>query len=188
MTKSEQQVVNRHLANPEIISPCSSKNMWTPLRKEIEDTRTKFNLQDTLTSVGLNEWKDIEDNLYDTFAIITWHGTRPTWIWERLKVDSFGIVTDGQPHRLLNRLVDIKTDLFLFLNETVNERDKLWIYEGTIEPIQKLLEETVGIDEVIIVDKKYNWILCINHHDNIIAGGQLMIDRLKRLQTELTQH
>jgi len=160
--------------------------MWTTLRKEIEKTRTEFHLQDCVKPVGLNEWSDLEDRLYDTFTIITSHKSRPTWIWERLKVENFGIATDGQSYRLLNRLVDNKTDLFLFLNETVNERDKVWIYEGTIESIQKLLEETVGIDEVIIVDKKYNWILCVTHHNNIVVGGQLMVEKLKGLQKELT--
>jgi hypothetical protein len=65
-------------------------------------------------------------------------------------------------------------------------RDKFWIYEGTIAPIQKLIEETVGIDEVIIIDKKYHWILSITHHDSIVVGGQPVIDRLKSLRTELT--
>ena len=162
--------------------------MWTTLRQEIEKTRTEFHLQDELKPVGLNEWIDIEDKLYGDFATITSNRSRPTWIWERLKVDNFGMVTDGRPYQFLKRLIDTDTELFLFLNETVNERDKFWIYEGTIEPIQKIIEETVGIDEVIIVDKKYNWILCINHHDSIIVGGQPMVDRLKRLQTELTAH
>lgn len=158
--------------------------MWTNLRQEIEKTRTKFHIYDQLIPVGLNEWKDIEDKLYDTFSTNTSHTSRPTWIWERLKVDSFEIRTDGRPYQLLNRLIDDKADLFLFLNESVNERDKLWIYEGTIRPIQRVLEETVGIDEVIIIDKKYNWILCVNHHDSIIVGGRLMVDKLKRLQAE----
>jgi hypothetical protein len=160
--------------------------MWTTLRQEIEKTRTEFHLQDNLKSVGLNEWTDIEDKLYENFATITSHRSRPTWIWERLKVENLGMATDGQPYQFLDRLIDKNTDLFLFLNEAVNERDKFWIYQGTIEPIQKLIEETVGIDEVIVVDKKYNWILCINHHDSIVVGGQLMVDRLKKLQTELT--
>jgi hypothetical protein len=159
--------------------------MWTSFRQEIEKTRTQFHLQDNLKPVGLNEWTEIEDRLYDNFAIITSHRSRPTWIWERLKVQSFGMATHGQPYQFLNRLVDTNTQLFLFLNETVNGRDKLWIYHGTIEAIQKLLEETVGIDEVIIIDEKYDWILCITHHDSIVVGGQLMIDKLKRLQTEL---
>jgi hypothetical protein len=160
--------------------------MWTALRQEIEKTRTEFHLQDSVKPVGLDEWREIEDKLYDNFATITSHRSRPTWIWERLKVESLGMATDGQPYQFLTRLVDTDTELFLFLNETVNERDKFWIYQGTIALIQKLIEETVGIDEVIIIDKKYNWILCITHHDSIVVGGQPMIDRLKSLRTELT--
>jgi hypothetical protein len=160
--------------------------MWSTLRQEIEKTRTEFHLQDILKPVGISEWKDIEDKLYDTFAIITTHRSRPTWIWERLIVENFGMAVDGQPHQFLSRLVDANTELFLFLNETVNERDKFWIYQGTIQPIRTLIEETVGIDEVIIIDRRYSWILCINHHDNIIVAGQPMVDRLKKLQSEVT--
>ncbi|GHN00431.1 hypothetical protein WSM22_19200 [Cytophagales bacterium WSM2-2] len=155
--------------------------MWTQLRQEIEKTRTEFHLQDRLKSVGLDEWKDIEERLYNTFSVAKSHRTRPTWIWENLKVDNLGIATDGQPYQLLDKLIDPGVDLFLFLNETVNEKDKFWIYEGRVEAVKKVIEETIGIDEVIIIDKKYNWILCVNHHDVVIVGGQLMVDRLKNL-------
>jgi len=79
--------------------------MWTTLRQEIEKTRTELHLKDRLKPGGLNEWKGIEDRLYDTFSIITVHNSRPTWIWENLKVDNFGIATEGQPYRLLNQLL-----------------------------------------------------------------------------------
>lgn len=160
--------------------------MWAPLRQEIEKTRIEFHLQDQLKPVGLDEWKDIEDKLYDNFVSITSHRSRTTWIWERLKVENAGMATDGQPYQFLNQLIDTNTELFLFLNETVNERSKFWIYQGMIESIQKLIEETVGINEIIIVDKKYTWILCINHHDIIVVGGNLMVARLKKLQEDLT--
>jgi hypothetical protein len=45
--------------------------MWTPLRKEIEKIRNDVDLTDRIVPVGLNEWKSIEDKVYDTFCEIS---------------------------------------------------------------------------------------------------------------------
>ena len=155
--------------------------MCTPLRNEVEKVRKDFGLMEKLKPVGLNEWRPIENKVYDTFCILTSHKSRPTWIWEALKVENWGIRTERKPSILLDRLIDHDKGLFLLLNE----RHKFWVYEGTLRPIQTIIQECVEIDEVVIVNKKFDWILFINHHDDIIAGGPQMVVKLKALQNEL---
>lgn len=157
--------------------------MWTPLRQEIEKIRNNFDLTDKIVPVGLSEWKSIEDKVYDTFCGIPHNHSRPVWIWENLKVESIGINPEKHADQLLGKIIDENEQFFLLLNETVNEADKFWIYESTVQPIQAVLSEASEIDEVTIVDKKFNWILCINHHNAIVGGGEKMIRKLRELQT-----
>jgi hypothetical protein len=135
--------------------------------------------------VGLYEWKSIEDKVYDTFCGIPHHHSRPGWIWENLKVESAGINLEKHAYLLLDKIIDKDEQLFLLLNETVSEANKFWIYESTVQSIQAVLSEASEIDEVTIVDKKFNWILCINHHNAIVVGGEKMIRKLREVQTTL---
>jgi hypothetical protein len=157
--------------------------MWTELRKEIEKVRTDFGLTTAFRPTGLNEWKDVEDKVYSTFCDIRHYKTRPVWIWENLKGEIFSVSGDNQSYNQLDKIIDDNEQLFILLNESVNMSDKFWIYESTIKPLQTIISESVYIDEVTIVDKKFNWILCINHHDNIIVSGQKITERLKQFQT-----
>lgn len=159
--------------------------MWTPLRQEIEKIRKDFDLTDKIVPVGLYEWKGIEDKVYYSFCEISHSHSRPVWIWENLKVESAGINPDKHAYLLLDKIIDKDEQLFLLLNETVNEADKFWIYESTVQPIQTIISEASEIDEVTIVDKKYSWVLCINHHNTIIGGGDKMIKKLRETQASL---
>ena len=159
--------------------------MWTPLRQEIDKIIREHNLIDSIWAVSLSDWKSIESTVYDRFYDTKTHRYRSAQIWESLKVVRTGLQTALHPFSVLDRFIDHNTGVYLLLNETINEHDKFWIYEGTILPLQVLISESEYTDEVTIVDKKFNWILCINHHDMIVVGGQEMVDKLERLRTEL---
>lgn len=160
--------------------------MWTPLRQEIEKIRKDFDLTGKIVPVGLSEWRSIEDKVYDTFCRIPHNHSRPVWIWENLKVERIGINPEKHAYLLLDKIIDKDEQLFLLLNETVNEADKFWIYESTVQPIQTVISEISGIDEVTIVDKKFSWILCVNHHNAIIGGGDKVIKKLRKIQAILS--
>ena len=160
--------------------------MWTPLRQEIEKIRNDFNLTDKILPVSLSEWRCIEDKVYSTFCGISNNHSRPVWIWENLKVESIGINPEKHAYLLLGKIIDKDEQLFLLLNETVNEANKFWIYESTVQSIQTVMSEASEIDEITIVDKKFSWILCINHHNTIIGGGDKVIKKLKKIQAILS--
>ena len=42
---------------------------------------------------------------------------------------------------------------------------KMWIYEGWVREIVRLLHEEVFDGEYCVIGKKYGWMLCVNHHD-----------------------
>ncbi|MFN8145166.1 MAG: DUF6756 family protein [Bacteroidia bacterium] len=156
--------------------------MWTDLRKEIEKIRKDFDLTDhQFKTLGLNDWQEIEEKVYRTFCKLTNNNSRPVWLWNSFKLDTFSISVEQKSFKYLDKLIDHGETIWFFVNESVKEADKFWFYQGQIKPIQKIIAEACYIDELYLVSKKYDWILCINHHDILIASGQTMPDKLRQL-------
>ena len=72
------------------------------------------------------------------------------------------------------------------LNNTVNESTKFWLYEGRVEAIQQIISECCLLDEIYLISKKYEWLLCINHHDVLYATGGNMPAKLRQLEATLS--
>ena len=162
--------------------------MWTELRKEIEKIRKDFGLTDIqFQPVSLQDWQEIEDKIYQTFCKLTHHTSRPVWLWEHFKLDTFAVTIEPKPYLYLDKLIDENETVWFFVNESVNETDKFWFYQGQVKPIQTIIGEACNIDELYLVSKKYDWILCINHHSVLIASGQLMPDKLRQYGASITQ-
>lgn len=162
--------------------------MWTDLRKEIEKIRKDISLTDAqFQPLGLNEWNEVENRIYDTFCNLTHYKSRPVWLWEHFKIDTFSISTEQKPYLYLNKLIDNSETVWFFVNETVDEEDKFWFYQGQVKSIQTIIAEACYIDELYLVSKKYDWLLCINHHDILIATGYRMSDKLRQLEISINQ-
>jgi hypothetical protein len=50
-----------------------------------------------------------------------------------------------------------------------------------VKAIQAIIEEASLLDEMYLGSKKYDWLLCINHHDILVATGGDMPDKLRQL-------
>jgi hypothetical protein len=162
--------------------------MWTDLRKEIETIRKDFSLTDIqFRPLGLSEWQGIEDKIYQTFCKLTHYKSRPVWLWENFKLDTFSVSTEHKPYHYLDKLIDDTETVWFFVNETVNEADKFWFYQGQVKPIETIIAEACYIDEFYLVSKKYDWLICINHHDVLIATGLTMPDKLRQFEISINQ-
>ncbi len=154
---------------------------WEDLRADIENIirGRQINARD-FRPLGIHEdWQAIEENIYKHFCRLDHPKFRPVWLWEYFKRDQFTVVTE-QPHTLLPKLLDPDETVWFFVN---GDKDKLWFYEGKSDTIITIVEESCYIDELYLASKKYEWLICINHHDNLIATGDTMPDKLKRLGT-----
>ena len=120
------------------------------------------------------DWQSLQKNIFNKFYDSN---------WERPKGDTYAIhFLYNYPFDQLLNLVDHEEKVWLFLDETVSERDKFWFYEGYITDIVAILVETTQSREVYIASKKYEWLLCVNHHDYIIASGKEMSEKLMKLE------
>jgi hypothetical protein len=55
-----------------------------------------------------------------------------------------------------------------------------WLYEGRIDAITAVLDEAWAF-EFYLVSKKFEWLLCYNHHDVLMAVGEPTVTKLRRL-------
>lgn len=153
---------------------------WEGLRADIEGIikDNKLPTTDFKTLSIHDDWNAIEENIYHNFCKLDHPKERPIWLWEHFKLDTYSVVVE-QPYRFLDQLVDNKETVWFFVN---SDRDKFWFYEGKVKAIVTVIEESSYIDELYVASKKYQWLICINHHDDLIATGQLMPDKLRQLE------
>jgi hypothetical protein len=153
------------------------KRTWTNLRVEIKELSEKLNIsKEDFSQVNINQWKEIESKIWEKFSTNRNSG----WIWETLR-DSYSTMEFDYEKLKLSELIDSTERFWILLNETVNEKDKFWVYEGNIKGFDKVFWESGLTDEIIIVSKKYEWILIINHHDIFIGTGKIK-DRIEKIK------
>ena len=156
------------------------RHNWESLRADIESIikDKKLSVTDFKALSVHDDWKEIEEHIYHTFCKLDHPTQRPIWLWEYFKLDTFSIMVK-QPYKLLDQLVDSEETVWFFVN---GDKDKFWFYEGKVEAIVTVIEESTYIDELYLASKKYQWLICINHHDDLIATGQIMPDKLREFQ------
>ena len=158
--------------------------MWTELRKEIEQIIHDHSITDKdFRPVAIDQWQNIQEKIYNTFCKFISLSEQPEWLWEYFKQDTHSISFNyNYPFDQLSKLVDNSETVWLFLNETVSEKTKFWFFEGYIKTIDLVLRESCYIDEVYVASKKYEWLICINHHDVLIATGKVMPDKVREIE------
>lgn len=155
------------------------------LRTEVEQVRHRLALPESqFRPLGLREWEGIDEKIYHAFCKLYSPTGRPTWLWEHFKLETHTwYCPEKLPDFLLEKLVDKQEAVWLMLDDTVNGQAKLWLYEGYVVAIRQVLDECCFVDEVYLVSKKYEWLLCINHHDVLYATGGDMPAKLRQLES-----
>jgi len=155
---------------------------WESLRQDIENITREFNISSAdFKPLGIHDkWDEIEGRIYQVFCRIDHPTNRPIWLWEYFKLDTSSLVIE-YPFSQLKELVDPEEEVWFFVN---GDKDKFWFYQGKITAIMKVILESSYIDEIYLASKKYDWLICINHHDVLIATGQTMAERLRYISAE----
>lgn len=162
---------------------------WSTLRAEIKKVSEdeKFETEEFRALSMHDDWKEIEKKIYNSFYNPAYLNQKPNFLWKDFKDDTFSVSDlKYRPEYYLDKLIDENEKVWYLVNETINETTKYWIFEGKIKKIQIIIDEA-GFHELCIVSKKYDWLLCINHHNILIATGSKMIEKLKNLELQELQ-
>ena len=148
------------------------------LRAEISQICSQNNISKSLFyEVGKLEWSEIEKKFYSTFCHLKNSPSLPRWLWTDFKLP-FHHLDIPMPQNSLDKFVNSNELVWFWVTENT---DKFWLYEGKINEIKLIINESCYIDELYVISKKYEWLICINHHNTLIVVGQKIIDIAKKL-------
>ena len=152
---------------------------WGNLRADIETIIRNNDISpDDFRALDIHdEWQKIEENIYHTFCRLNHPTIRPIWLWEHFKQDTACLPIEF-PFLILEQLIDPSNEVWFFVN---GDRDKFWFYQGKVKTIRKVILKSSYIDELYIASKKYDWLICINHHDILIGTGERMPEKIRNL-------
>jgi hypothetical protein len=153
--------------------------MWIDLRQEIERARQALHLPSHLFASlpYTTNWPLLEDTIYHTFCRLQQPTVRPRWLWEAFRPGAYGLYAGDNSLDTLLALVEEEGVVWLMVNDSA---DKFWFYQGTRAAIQAVLNECCYLDEIYLISKKYEWLLCLNHHDVVYGIGPEMSEKLQR--------
>jgi len=150
----------------------------------MEELLQSLNSYDQLSEVGKNAWRPIIQKIEDTFIEKKHYKDNLHWGWLRLKepVHVLSLVKHSESY--LMHLV--KDERVWFITE--DYKDKLWLYEGKPEFIIKnIIPELMQLKEYYIVSKKYEWMICVNHHDTVYGTGEAALTNMDKFEKKFPE-
>jgi hypothetical protein len=149
--------------------------MWSDLRQDIEQARKEYNIPEADFSPlpHTTDWHRLEERIYSNFCRIEGKG-RPRWLWERYRNEWYGLALEDYPDYILNQLIPA-AEIVWFM---AYDGDDFLFYQGKVSAIQQVLSEC-SPDEYYLINKKYEWLLSVNHHDSLTGTGTFIINQLK---------
>ena len=133
-----------------------------------------------------NEFKKIEDSIASTlyFELLETFvkGGNRLWWWESFRKNAITIdPKDNKGYECIKQIVPDSKELVWFLAEE-DELPFFPIYEGTTDAIVKVLGGCFAF-EYYLIPKNKNWLLCENHHNEIIGVGETIENRMVKFAT-----
>jgi len=77
-------------------------------------------------------------------------------------------------------LIDERKTVYFIIEDERKVKESFWLYEGKLPAIIAVLKE-LSFEEYYIVSKKLDWIICENHHNLLIASGEILAEKVKLL-------
>jgi len=145
------------------------------IRFEIEEAINKFQInRNKLHEVRKDQWEEILESIESRFLVKNHYSHGLHWGWNKLKEPKLSMRFVDQPYQYIREIIE--DDVFWFIVEDLN--DKLWVYEGEKDIIFELIPELCHLNEYYLVSKKYQWLICEDHHEIVHLHGQEVIQRM----------
>lgn len=147
------------------------------LRADIQKARREILLNENVfKEVSHLAYEEILEKVNSNFLTTNRYSDTIWWwqVYKNLKQHAIHF-REGYAFEIFTELLPVKETKYWFIAS--EENGKYWVYESNVEAIEMILKEMYGF-EYYIVDKKYNWVLCENHHDILIGLGDEIVDKL----------
>ena len=160
------------------------KGIFNNYKGEPRKEAQKFCRENAITDeqfhfLSIYKWNDVYEKILINFADDSWrkyyglHWLNTNGRFIKEKKYSF---TDDKNWEWIFRLEEIigKDEMIYVALE--DEKDKLWLAEGTTNVIARIIYEEFFADDYYIVDKKYQWMITRNHHEYVMFIGDFPCD------------
>ena len=129
--------------------------------------------------IGITDWEPVMKKIEEKFLKDQYN--KWVWWWDgHFKGPVYASGLFSVPFVILDKLIPLQESVW-FIAE--GRKNKLWLFEGNIKSIQLVLAEIYAF-EYYIVSKKYEWLLCENHHDVLFGVGEKIIEKVKQVEEE----
>ncbi|MGV3611327.1 MAG: DUF6756 family protein [Fluviicola sp.] len=152
---------------------------WTSIRANIEEVIKEQNIaqQDFKALSVYDNWEEIQDKIIETFCDFPLsYKYTPAWLWEHFKLETAGLSNRVEySEQYLDELLDPDERVWFFVNDRIA---KFWFYEGNYRAVKTIIAESYW-NEFYIASKKYDWLICMTHHEILLATGKEMAEKLQ---------
>lgn len=137
--------------------------------------------QDDFDLVSLHKHEAILVSILDSFTTLGKKGLSYGWWWEHFKGERFSIQTTSTLEIIAKLIPSDERAWFVFEDSLrTKKHGDFWLYEGKLAAGLAVIDELYGF-EYYIVGKKFDWLLCENHHSVLISVGESINTKLKSL-------
>ncbi|WP_336770840.1 DUF6756 family protein [Paenibacillus sp. MMO-58] len=149
------------------------------IRDEIEELLKSLKSHEHLVERNKNVWRPVIKNIEEKFIQKQHYTNSLHWGWQRLRDPQYLFRLVDVPNNYIKYFVT--DDRVWFIVE--DYRDKMWLYEGDPNFISKnVIPELMHLREYYLVSKKYEWLLCVNHHNIVFGSGQVIVNKMKTFE------
>ncbi len=143
-------------------------------REQIIGLARSLNLSREQFTVGpFTHWPDIQKRIESHFVIKTRSDLSPVEWPEHFKGKQQLIPSRTfEPYEYLDELLPDDEMIWFMLPDASTKEPKLWLFQGFVRPIQKVLSQ-LPRTSFYLVAKKYEWLLFNDQKDEFIALGDL---------------
>jgi hypothetical protein len=129
---------------------------------------------DEFEAVGIYAWSSIMQKIERTFVKKENSNTKYNWWWESFKGTQSNIdFKQDNAYEFLDQLIDTEEKVWFVACDSDHDSSKFWLFQGYVSPIQKIIGE-LPYFEYYIISKKYEWLVCENHHGAFIGLGNIV--------------
>jgi len=149
-------------------------------RELLTNAAKSLGLEAQLKLVEPHRYQGILERIISNRTSLDKSATSALWWWESLR-EPLAFVQPTDALAMLKGLVPASEPVWLVVEAKSSKKlGNFWLYESTIEPICAVLQELPPV-EYYIVARKCEWLLCENHHGQLIASGEPMAAKLAQV-------
>jgi hypothetical protein len=141
-------------------------------RQWITAASKQLNLEPHLRLVEPHRFRAILERIVAERTSLSRDGVSALWWWEALKQPVF-YSTPAEPISFIRGLLPSHDPVWFVAEEAAADKKvgNFWLYEGTVSAVCAVLQECPAF-EYYIVAKNLSWLICENHHCQVIASGE----------------